>query len=96
MQTFLCDVTYHTTNFDRLGVKSPKTGNILWVNQGWFDETTGEIIRLWIAAENEAKAQGAYRLLNSTYGVHLTLEQLTKFKAAADRMAATKKTWNRR
>ena len=92
--TYLTEVTIQKTNWTRIGVKSPRTGNILWVNQGWIDNTLFSVIDKWNKAEAAHLAAGG-GILQSTFSIEITLEEFAAFYARNQAEVATKKSWRK-
>ena len=97
-KTFTCEVNYSDLNWTQISIKSPKTGYILRLNQGWFpnqydsatEQTTpfGSLFKKVLKAHNDATYVDGKVHLSAKYTADLTVDELAAFKAAVDRQDA--------
>lgn len=85
-----CKVTFTDTNFDRYSVTSPKTGRTLYVSQGWRTNDTDVFTKIVTAVTAASREKG---WLCREAHIDLTSDELTHFKACADKQNADQKSW---
>ena len=85
MKTFNCKCTWSDLNWTKISVTSPKTGNILHINQGWFEHLTKELtVKIAQAVRTEQKKAGKTGWMKKSAMVELTINELTSVKTAFD------------